>query len=352
MYRNMKKLFVLLLGAMAVCTCYAQVLREGESALVYYSPKTTLSLDFTYTVEKQERGIYAEYAEGMLGVTDVIKETSTVYALKDVHIGTSTSTDYNRPHKIGIESGIPMLFHINDKGLLMSYNTEPEAKKASPNKLETSSRQGTKSRINSTRVAPYPEEAMKASSPRAQAFEIAKQIYHIREARLYLLTGEVDHAPADSKAMELVLAELDKQERALTELFTGKKTRKTDHKVVRIEPTNEGHLLFFSEENGFTDGDNIDADTIQVQMVCQDQYPRPLGHKEKRKGGKPSQVVYNIPGYCDVNVNYKGHCLSGRTVPVAQLGMDVALPLSLFTGKELPKIVFSEKTGNVVTLVK
>ena len=336
-----------------VCGVKAQTPEESEPVMVYYSPKTSIVLDFTYTEQTETAGELAEFAEELLGISNAVTESKTTYTFKGVTIATRTAADLDRPHMIKAEKGMPwQLLNINDKGLLMSYNTEPEAKKASPNKLETSSRQGTKSRINSTRVAPYPEEAMKASSPRAQAFEIAKQIYHIREARLYLLTGEVDHAPADSKAMELVLAELDKQERALTELFTGKKTRKTDHKVVRIEPTNEGHLLFFSEENGFTDGDNIDADTIQVQMVCQDQYPRPLGHKEKRKGGKPSQVVYNIPGYCDVNVNYKGHCLSGRTVPVAQLGMDVALPLSLFTGKELPKIVFSEKTGNVVTLVK
>ena len=348
----MKKLFVLLAGAMISSAIYAQVLREGESALIYYSPKTSIVLDFTYTIETQERGIYAEFAEDLLGATEIVKETSSACTLKAVHISTSTTTDYNRPHKVNAENGVPMLLHINDKGILTGYNVEAEAKKAVNSKHESSTKPAGKSRINHTKVAPFPEEVLKAATPEAQAFEVAKQILHIRETRMFLLTGEVEHAPADGKAMELVLAELDKQEQALTELFIGKKHKKTDHKIVRVEPTNEGHMLFFSEENGFTEGDNIDADTIHVNMTCQQQFTTPLDPKAKKKGSELSQIVYNIPGNCDVRVNYKGHCLSSRVVPVAQLGVDVAFPQSMFTGKELPKIVFSEKTGNIISISK
>ena len=46
----------------------AQVVARDESALVYYSPKTDVVLNFNYTVERQEAGIYAQYAETMLGV--------------------------------------------------------------------------------------------------------------------------------------------------------------------------------------------------------------------------------------------------------------------------------------------
>ena len=347
----MKKLFVLLLGAMIVCSSYAQLLKENESAMVYYSPKTTLSLDFSYTIETCEPGIYAEYASDMLGVSQVVKESSTVCELKDVRIGTTTTADYDRPHKVNAESGIPMLLHIYDKGLLISYNTEPEAKKVSPYKHETSTKQGVKSRITSTLPAPYPEEVLKASHLRAQAYEVAKQIFHIRESRMYLLTGEVEHAPADGKAMELVLAEMEKQESALTELFVGKRNTKTVHKIIRIEPTEKNQPLFFSAENGFTEGDNIDADTIWVKMSCQQQYAQPLGPKEK-KNGHLLEIVYNIPGYCSVDVQYKGHSIASRTVPVAQLGVDMPLPENMFKGKELPKIIFSEKTGNIVSISK
>ena len=347
----MKRLLFLLIGAFLAGASSAQVLTEGESALVYYSPKTVIMLDFTYTTERQERGIYADFAEKLLSTKDVVEANATTCELNEVKIGTSTATDYNRPHKIAVESGFPMLLTINDKGILTGYNVPAEGKNA-PKQHNISKRYAPKECYNDVKLAPYPEEVLKSVSPEAQAREVAKQIFHLRETRMYLLTGEVDHAPADGKAMELVLNELEKQERALTELFTGKKEYITEHKFVRIEPTNEGHLLFFSAENGFTESDNIDADTIEIRMACQPQSATPADPKSKKKSNQLSQIVYNIPGHCSVDIYYKGRKLASREVPVAQLGVDVALPNSLFTGKELPQITFSEKTGNIISIAK
>lgn len=348
----MKKLFLLLVGAMSICAVRAQVLNEGESALVYYSPKTALVLNFKYTVETQERGQFAEYAEELLGIKEFVTETATTYTLKDVIINTKTETDYNRPHKVVNEAGVPMLLTINDKGLLTGYNVPfaPQEKKA---QHPQAPKQDKPHHKGGCKVAPYTEEVLKAANPQAQAFEVAKQILHIRETRMYLLNGEVEHAPADGKSMELVLEELDRQERALTELFIGKKRIRKEQKTIRIEPTGEGQLLFFSEENGFTDGDNIDADTINVRLVCQPQSVNAaVVDKKKQKGNELSQIVYNVPGYCAVSVQYKGRSLAARTVPVAQLGADVALPKAMFTGAALPTIVFSEKTGNIQSISK
>ena len=330
----------------------AQVLEQGEAALVYYSPKTAFNLEFTYMVETQERGIYAAYAKDLLGVTDVVKETATRCELKDVRIVATSSTDYTRAHKVSAESGIPMLLTINDKGLLTGYNVPFEPKKQEPRKPEPKKDCPHHDHPHPAPLsaAPVPEEVMKAANPLAQANEVAKQIFHLRETRMYLLNGEVEHAPADGRSMELVLEELAAQERALTELFVGKKHVRKEHKRVIVEPSDAGKMLFFSEENGFTDADNVDADTIIVRMLCQQQTVRHANPKAKKS--ELSQIVYNIPGHCDVSVVYKGRTLASRELPVAQLGADVALPKSWFTGKELPKIVFSEKTGNIVSVSK
>lgn len=348
----MKKIFLLLIGAMMISAVSAQVLEQGEAALVYYSPKTAFNLEFTYMVETQERGIYAAYAKDLLGVTDVVKETATRCELKDVRIVATSSTDYTRAHKVSAESGIPMLLTINDKGLLTGYNVPFEPKRQEPRKPESKKDCPHHDHPHPAPVpaAPVPEEVMKAANPLAQANEVAKQIFHLRETRMYLLNGEVEHAPADGRSMELVLEELAAQERALTELFVGKKHVRKEHKRLMVEPSDAGQLLFFSEENGFTDADNVDADTIVVRMLCQQQTVRHANHKAKKS--ELSQIVYNIPGHCDVSVVYKGRTMASRELPVAQLGVDVALPKSWFKGKELPKIVFSEKTGNIVSVSK
>lgn len=360
----MKKLFLMLAGAMMICAALAQELEEGESALVYYSPKTCIELDFTYTVESFEPGVYAQYAEEILGATEAIQERKTVYRIEDIKIGTRTETDYNRPHKVNIESGTPLLLNINDKGRLVGYNTEMEVKKLNQKDITSSHSAGKYRNSNQCRLAPLPEEVLKAATPQAQAFEVAKQIFHIRETRMYLLNGEVEHAPADGRSMELVLDELARQERELTELFVGKKSKRTEHKRIgynnicrRDENTNQiiKGEYYFSEENGFTNGDNIDADTIMIDInLKMSEYKAPEADKKKsKKGEELSQITYNLPGSAFIRVHSKhDNLLRERTVPMAQLGIDVPLPKSLFTGKELPKIVFSEKTGNIISISK
>ena len=346
-----------------VCAMQATIIEENEPALIYYTPKTVLGLDFTYTVEKEEVGPYAQFAADMLGATDFVKENKTVYTLEDVKIGTKTEADYTRPHKIVPEKGLDIqLLRMNEKNLLIGFNLSEEMESAASKKHPTCTKEAVKSRMTSIHVAPYPEEVLKASGPQAQAYEVAKQIFHIRETRMYLLSGEVEHAPADGKAMQLVLEELDKQERELTELFVGKRSVTTEHerimwdKIYRynfMNQTIQKDFLYFSEENGFTSKDNIDADSITIWIGRQAQeYTISRADKNSKKGEALSQISYNLPGSAIVRILYKGHMLGERTIPVAQLGIDVPLPKSLFTGKELPKIVFSEKTGNLVSISK
>ena len=358
----MRRIFLMLFGAVIASVSSAQVLKEGESALVYYSPKTIVVVDFTYTVEKAEQGEYADYADAMLGIEDAVKENQTVYTLTDATISTTTTADRTRPHKVSAESGIPLLLNINEKGLLVGYNAPETVAKQNHKPSPTLSKEA-KPRNS---LVSYPEDVLKANGEEAQAYEVAKQIFHIRETRMYLLSGEVENAPADGKAMELVLNELNKQEEALTELFTGKRSKVTKHKRIYYDHIDihrkegaalKGYVypLFFSEGNGFTNAENIEADTIRV-TVSPSFTPFYTDYSNNAKGKKKkielSEIVYNLPGQCLVEIRYKGRRLAEKEIPLAQTGMDVPLPKDMFTGSELPKIIFSEKTGNVISIEK
>ena len=343
----------------------AQVLEEGEPSMVYYSPKTAVNLEFTYVVETQEPGIYAAYAEQCLGIANVIREPETSYALQEVKIHTSTSTDYNRPHAVNILQ-FPAQLTLNEKGVLTGYNAAEESARPCKKREPHQCGQPACDKADPEYLIPLPEEVLKAPRPQMQAATLAKQIFHLRETRMYLLTGEVEHAPADGKAMELVLAELDRQEQAMLAFFVGKKTRRTETYRTQIQLTEKAALdstrlqtitYYFSEENGFTGADNIDANAIIVNVAATPQTLRPhivLDEKAEKKI-KPiewSPIVYNLPGTGEVSVMYQGAELANRTIEVAQYGVDVALPMNLFTGKTLPKIVFCEKTGNIVSIAK
>ena len=350
---DMKKIFLVLIGAMMMCASYAQVVEQGEAALVYYSPKTSVTLNFTYTVEVFEPGIYSQFAEALLGTKNAVTETRTEYTLTNVRIGTRTSTDYTRPHKVTVEPGIPLLLRIDEKGLLTGYNVPPVDDAVDNTSNKRNEKKDRNKGNEPLTVPPFPEEVLQAATPLAQANAVAKQIMHLRETRMYLLNGEVEHAPADGESMRLVLAELDKQEQALTELFTGKKSKRTEHKQVHFSPEKAEQLWFFSEENGFTDAENIDADTIRVTVALHKQtLVTPAEEPKKKKAPALSQIVYNLPGSADVKVDYQGRSLANRTIAVAQAGVDVPLAKEVFTGKELPVIVFSPKTGNIVSISK
>ena len=248
------------------------------------------------------------------------------------------------------------LVNINDRGLLVGYNlpAEPKEHKKSPVK------EAVKSRISPIQVLPYTEEIVESGSAKAQAQAIAKQIFRIRETRMYLLNGEVEHAPADGQAMELVLKELRRQEKQLLELFTGKISTETKHKHVGSCPYGENfkvwnEMLYFSTENGFTGADNVDADKIKINVEFVHQLIKKDNGKKGKKDKKTpelSPIVYNLPGSALALVYYNGELINSKVVPMAQFGIDVALPKELFTGNELPKIKFSEKTGGVISISK
>ena len=183
-------------------------------------------------------------------------------------------------------------------------------------------------------------------------FLARKQIFHLRETRMYLINGEVEHAPADGEAMRLVFDELDRQEQALTELFIGKKSKHTEHKRVQFTPEQKRQIWYFSEGNGFTDAENVDANTIVASVAVQPQQYVSTTTDKKKKAAEPSSLVYNLPGNGEVKVLYKGKELAKRTIAIAQLGIDVPLAKDLFKGNSLPVIVVSEKTGNIVSISK
>ena len=331
-----------------------------QSSIVYYSPKTSVRLDFTYTEKTQKAGVYAEYAEELLGIKDAITENKTTYTLKGVEITTHTQVDLKRPHKIIAEKGFPSQYvSINENGLLVGYNIaqqpKKEIKKATAPKEE-------KPQTNRVKALPFTEEILEAPEGDARAQAVAKQIFRIRETRMYLLSGEVEHAPADGEAMREVLTELEKQEKQLVELFTGKTITRIKHKHMGSCPYGENfklwaETLYFSEDNGFTDAENVDAKKISIDVEFQHQL-RDARMEEEPKGKKgknavePSPIVYNVPGNALVLVTYAGKQIGNKVVPMAQFGIDMPLPKDLFTGKELPVIVFSEKTGNIVSITK
>jgi hypothetical protein len=140
----------------------------------------------------------------------------------------------------------------------------------------------------------------------------------------------------------------------------GKKTITTQHYTYEYCPIKNDEktfeeILYFSEENGFTNAENIDAEEIKIQMAYQHQYITPMVEEKKSRKKdtyQPSQLVYNIPGHACVSITHKGIKWLNKTLHIAQFGVDMPIPTNLFTNEVIPSIIFSEKTGNIISISK
>ena len=121
----------------------------------------------------------------------------------------------------------------------------------------------------------------------------------------------------------------------------------------KAPPEEKEPVWFFSKEHGFTEAP-AHADTLRVHVALHPQHVQLPGDtkKKKKKGAELSPIVYNLPGTGEIEVSVKGRTLAQRTIPIAQIGIDVPLAKDLFTAEQLPVIVFNEKTGNIVSISK
>lgn len=320
--------------------------------MVYYMPQTMMEIDITYTVETEEAGPYSRYAEKYLGTEDVISVNSQKAEIVGVNVRSRSKADMSRPVKVSADGGANMqLLSIAENGVLYGYNLPMTIHPLQPTAGETPTSPVAARATQQPVALPLTEEQLKAQTPALRAEAIAKQIYRIREAKMYLLSGEIENAPGDGKGLEVALKELSKQEKQLVQLFTGKRSKKTVVKTVQYVPTKseEKPLLYFSPENGVTAEEDASALPIMLNFIARKQVFAPAVETKKNAKNAPaaSAICYNLPGAGLYTISYDGAMLLEGTLPVAQFGIAVPLAKSLFTGNKQPSIYFNTETGNI-----
>ena len=338
------------------CMTFAQVVRENEAAVVYYMPKTELVIHIDYEVVTQTPGVFYQYAERYLGAEEIIMENNTNCQLRAVRVATESSADTERAYKVTAQKGInTQLVSLSEDGRLVGYgieNASLQFSERSQGELQNGSKAAYSLEAKSEELMPLLEEQFMAGSVAKMAEGAAKQIYRIRETRLNILAGDVEHVPADGKAMELVLNELDKQEQALVALFVGK-TQVTYHthavRYVPGESVEKEVVCRLSAHNGIVDKNDLSGEPLYLTLVAKKQTLLPAGIADKNTPSL-SQIHYNLPGEAQVELTFKGKQMAEQTVAVAQYGIAIPLAQELFTGKTVPTIQISAETGNILEI--
>ena len=298
---NMKNL-ILIAGLLIGMPLLAQTkvikknaVKANDFGVTYSLPKTSLVVDVEVTKVTCEAGPYYSYAEKYLGIKDVVTEDKVYYTLGKVNLINRGVPDPDHTYIIEFKQGtVAPYAYLTEDGLLCSINTEYVPAEAEPESAEDKA-----SPANVLDASVLSEELLMAGSTARQAEVAAKQIYRIRDSRLNILTGEADNLPPDGDAMKLVIQQLEEQERALTNLFTGVRTQETDHYEVSLIPNEdlENEVLFrFSERLGIVDADDLGGAPVYINLTATEKAPV-LDPKEAEKKEKSLKgVVYNVPG--------------------------------------------------------
>ena len=113
---------------------------------------------------------------------------------------------------------------VNEQGILCGVNVPAVSVKNCETKANILTKNAKQ--LSTQDLLPLTQDYMMAGSTAKMAEGAAKQIYTIRESRLNLLTGEVDHMP-DGEAMR-IMSELTAKEKSWPTLYRIR-TRKFIH---------------------------------------------------------------------------------------------------------------------------
>ncbi|MBE6300414.1 MAG: DUF4831 family protein [Parabacteroides distasonis] len=327
--------------------------KANNFGITYSLPKTSLLVNAEVIKITSKAGPYYKYAEKYLGVKNAISEDKVYYQLGKISLENKGIPDPDNTYIVEFKSGtVAPYAYLTEEGLLCSINAEYMPEKSTTE--EARKRKQQSGQIADASV--LSEELLMAGSTAKQAEVAAKQIYRIRDSRLNILTGEADNLPPDGEAMKLVIQQLEEQEQALTNLFTGIQVRDTSDYEITIDPYDdlEKEILFrFSPQLGIVAADDLGGAPVYLDLKAIDRAPA-LEPKEAEKKEKSLKgIIYNIPGKASIAISMNKKTLLKGEVQVTQFGTQEGLAPVMFEDKKAPvKIYFYPETGAIKQIIQ
>lgn len=357
----MKRTTILLAAAALLCLpATAQTTQKltagkaNEYGLIYTLPATALDIYLEAEITEEHPGEFHNYARRHLGINDAVTADKRRASLKSVTIVPRGIPDPDNRWLAQFKAGATPYMLLSSDNLPLSVNTEdildipapviPSPVAASPTPLET---QAAAQAVTA--------EMARSSSTSKRAELAAQRIFELRETRSDILSGQADNPPADGQAMQLVLDNLSAQEAALTAMFTGTHTSRTEVQRVSVVPDSAGLaetvVARLSAVDGIIDSDNLAGAPVSVTVKILEQGVLPVMENGITKTFPKGGLAYNIPGRALVTVNYGGKKIAEKEISLAQAGVVFGLDPKLFSDKKSPsKALFDPTTGALVEL--
>lgn len=314
----------------------------------YYLPKVVAR--FTIKVEKTQYtpGRLATYARRYLK-KDVPLQPYTAYRLIGTDLTPVAVPDTAKRFELaaGKKHSISKLC-LADNGRLLAINAEAAAAQTEAPTFVPAQR------------APLPdpanfmtEDMLNAGSHAKMAELVAREIYDIRDSRNQLNRGEADYMPKDGAQLRIMLANLARQEQALTRLFEGDTAIDTTYTTVDYLPTQEGQEVLFrlSAHLGPVDKDDLAGEPYYVSVKDNHTTPMPATASDNNREDKNDIGLRAArPGKITLTLSNTQHTIATYELSAPQFGTVETLSGELFGRKNSSRLVLDPLTGSIRTI--
>jgi hypothetical protein len=328
---------------------------ESEG-LFYALPQTVIQVDIVVNKIQKVKGPYAEFADQMLGLSQVTSANSIEYELKDIRLSTYTEPDpaeyffvqlpsRQKDRKAielfltgdGIISGVGELANSNNdkkqqsKDLTASKIDIPEF--ANPSVFERMDTVIKRISLDSTIIEQkFFRKTSAAKSVEQKAREASEFILKLDESMYNLINGyqEVNY---DKGTMEFMYNQMNSMKQDYLELFKGITGVSSEtytfyyivDKNIPVETVGR-----FSTFKGILPKTATTGDLIQIQATSLDKTAALKAENDKLNSGQHEThgLFYRIPDKADISVKIGGQVKLETQFMVNQLGVVCFLPAS------------------------
>ena len=351
--KHMIKKGLIAIGLLATLNIQAQDVNNYtpgamEEGVVYYLPKTQIEIKVTATQVTYTPGELCQYANRYLRIQGVSSRPDKYWEIKSIQVNTIGVPDAQKAYSVKLkDKSVASQVELTEDGIICAINTAFPKEKTAPTEATPE---------KAKRVDPHnfmTEEILLASSNNKKAELIAREIYNIRESKNSLTRGQADYMPQDGAALKIMLNNLEEQEKALTEMFTGY-TDRTEHTFTfYAEPEQEISdqvICRFSKKLGVVTVDNLAGEPILLDVTNESSLP--AANEEAKAKKKLDGVIYNIPGKGNITVTALGKTWFKNELPITQFGETEVLTDNLFNKKVNTRVIFNPVTGGIAKIDK
>ena len=329
--------------------------------VTYMLPQTEIKIEAEATRQHYEPGQFSKYAERYLRLRDVKQEAETSWTLDEVKVNIVGVPDPSNIYFVEMKDRTTApLMELTADGIVRSINLPFTGDKKAE---QPQAKQQEDEALPDPRTF-LTEEILMTNSTAKMAELVAREIYSIRESKNALLRGEAENLPKDGAQLQIMLDNLNKQEKAMVQMFEGKVTTETHHFTKRVTPEEmSNHVVFrFSKKLGFVEADDLAGEPVELSIVNKQLIPEQPAEPEGKSsrsiisiltnGNKSAieGVAYNVPGKADVKLTYQHKDIINTELSLTQFGIQEYLAPQLFNRNTVTQVLFDVNTGALLKI--